>query len=140
MNPLCEAFLGTWTLDPASCVYEQSEAPSEATHRIFVEDEKLVMTMHWTLSDGSEHQMQFSGIPNGEPMPFAGGELADALAIHALSKRELTTAAYWKGKELMVSQRQLDDTGSAMRVTQIVRFLDGTHASNVGVYRKNSQA
>ena len=135
-----EAFLGTWTLEPASCVYEQSEAPAESTHRIFVEGKKLIITMHWTLADATKHQMQFSGIPNGKPMPFAGGELADALAIHAISKRELTTSAYWKGKEIMLSQRQLDDTGSAMRVTQIVRFQGGTHAANVGVYRKNSQA
>ncbi len=36
----------------------------------------------------------------------------------------------------MVAQRQLDDTGTAMRVTQLVRFPDGTHAANVSIYRK----
>ena len=139
-TPLYAGFLGVWTLDPASCVYEQSEPPAEATYLISLDGEQLVFAMHWVDAQGESHQMQFSGPPNGKPMPFAGGELADSLVVRALSERELTTSAYSKGEELMVAQRQLDETGTAMRITQIVRFSNGYSESNVGVYRKSSQA
>jgi len=36
----------------------------------------------------------------------------------------------------MVAQRQLDDSGQAMRVTQLVRLADGEHLANVSVYRR----
>ena len=38
----------------------------------------------------------------------------------------------------MVAQRQLDASGNAMRVTQVVRFADGTSAANVAVYRRHA--
>ena len=40
----------------------------------------------------------------------------------------------------MIAQRQLDETGTAMRITQLVRFSDGSQAANVGVYRKAALA
>lgn len=135
--PLYSGFLGIWTLIPESCDYEQGEPPVEATYRISEDGDTLVFVMHWVDDKGETHQLQFSGPPNGEPMPFNGGELADALVVTAVSARELTTSALSKGQELMIAQRQLDETGTAMRITQIVRFLNGSTESNVGVYRKN---
>jgi len=137
--PLYAGFLGIWTLVPDSCDYEQGEPPKEATYRIGEEaDDKLVFAMHWVDAKGETHQHEFSGEPNGKPMPFNGGELADALVVTAVSERELTTSALSRGEELMVAQRQLDETGSAMRITQIVRFPGGSSESNVGVYRKSA--
>ncbi len=136
--PLYAGFLGIWTLIPESCDYEQGEPPKEATYRIAEDGPRLVFSMHWVDSKGETHQHEFSGLPNGEPMPFNGGELADALVVHAVSARELTSSALSRGEELMVAQRQLDETGSAMRITQIVRFPGGSSESNVGVYRKSA--
>lgn len=131
-------FLGIWTLIPESCQYEQGDPPREATYRIAERGDELVFSMHWVDSEGKTHQMEFSGPPNGEPIPFDAGELADSLVVRAVSSRELTTAALSRGEELMVAQRQLDETGSAMRITQIVRFPNGSTEANVGVYRKNA--
>lgn len=139
-SALHAAFLGTWTLDPASCDYQQSAPPKEGTYRIEEVGNTLRFTMRWLDDADEEHLLSFEGPPDGHPHPFAGGELADALAINAVSASELTTSAFYQGRELMVAQRQLDATGSAMRVTQIVRFLDGTSLANVGVYRKNARA
>ncbi len=132
-------FLGIWTLIPESCTYEQGEPPTEATYRIAENaDGTLAFAMHWIDSAGKTHQHEFFGKPDGVPMPFNGGELADSLVVRAVSARELTTAALSNGEELMVAQRQLDETGSAMRITQIVRFLNGATESNVGIYRKSA--
>lgn len=138
--PMYAAFLGTWTLEPASCEYEQSEPPKYSTYRIEEVDDKLVFTIHWVDANDESHQMSFSGVPNGEPLAFDGGQFADALSVTAVSERELNTSAFWKGRELMVAQRQLDNTCRAMRITQVVRFLDGTFAANIGVYLKNPTA
>ncbi|MCP4447184.1 MAG: hypothetical protein GY811_17820 [Myxococcales bacterium] len=139
-TPLYAGFLGIWTLIPESCDYEQGEPPKEATYRIAVEGEELVFVMYWVDSDGSSQQVEFSGPPNGKPIPLDAGELADSLVVRAVSARELTTSAYSKGEELMVAQRQLDETGTAMRITQIVRFPNGSSECNVGVYRKSAAA
>ena len=136
--PVYAGFLGIWTLIPESCNYEQGEAPKEATYRIAEDGAKLVFAMHWVDGKGKVHQHEFSGTPNGVPMPFNGGDLADSLVVSAVSARELTTSALSRGEELMVAQRQLDETGRAMRVTQIVRFPGGSNESNVGVYRKSA--
>ncbi len=92
--------------------------------------------MDWQTSDGKDHHVTFSGIPDGRRIPFNGGELADEMAINAVSKRELNSYAYKDGKELMVAQRQLDDTGAAMRVTQVVKLAGGEIRANVAIYQK----
>ncbi len=136
-QPTYAGFLGTWILIPASCDYEQGEPPTSGTYRIAEHDGRLEFTIDWTDAEGKPHHAEFSGVPDGRKMPFDGGELADAMSITAVSARELTSSAYLDGAELMVAQRQLDDTGLAMRVTQVVRFVNGSHAANVSVYRRH---
>jgi hypothetical protein len=133
-GPTYAAFLGTWILDPGSCRYEQGEPPLAGSYRIEEVGGRLHFQMEWTAADGSSHQVRFSGVPDGRREPFAGGELADALSVHAVSPRELTSAAYHGGVERMVAQRQLNAGGNAMRVIQLVRFLDGSSLANVSVY------
>lgn len=134
--PLYAGFLGTWILIPESCQYEQGDPPKAGVYTIAERDGRLEFTIDWTAADGGTHHVEFDGVPDGVPVPFAGADLADALSIEAVSARDLRSSAYLNGREHMVAQRQLDDTGTAMRVTQIVRFSDGTHLSNVSIYRK----
>jgi len=135
-DPLYKGFLGTWVLIPSTCDYEQSEPPVEGTYRIEETAEGLAFHMAWTDGAGERHTASFSGVPDGRPRPFAGGELADALSVTAVSARELNSSAFFRGEELMVAQRQLDDSGQAMRVIQLVRLPDGTSPRNISVYRR----
>lgn len=130
-------FLGQWQLIVQSCQYEQGAPPTSGSYRIEADpDGILTFTATWTDADGKPGTVSFSGPADGSSVPLDGGELADALAIHAVSARELNTVASKNGNELMVAQRQLDDTRSAMRVTQLVRLPDGTSPTNVSVYRR----
>ncbi len=129
-------FLGTWVLIPGSCVYEQGPAPRDGTYTIEDRAGTLAFTIDWTAADGTAHHVEFAGRPDGVAVPFAGGEVVDAMAIEAVSPRELRSSAFWKGAELMVAQRQLDASGQVMRVTQLVRFVDGRRLANVALYRK----
>jgi hypothetical protein len=135
-RPLYADFLGTWILDPSSCVYEQGEPPRSGSYRIEEFDGALVFHISWVDAEGASQQAEFSGVPDGKPVPFAGGELADALSVRAVSARELRSSAYHGGRELMVAQRQLDATNTAMRVVQLVRMLNGPDLGNTSVYRK----
>jgi hypothetical protein len=130
-------FLGLWQLIPESCQYEQGDPPTSGLYRIEENlDGTLEFTAEWTDTDGKPESVSFAGFPDGTKMPFAGGELADALAVEAVSARELNSYAYLGGRELMVAQRQLDSTGQAMRVTQVVRLPNGESPGNVSVYRR----
>src|SRR5687768_1949596 len=107
-------FLGTWILDPTSCAYQQGEPPRSGRYVIEESAGVLHFSIEWVDHVGAEHRVAFSGIPDGVARPFAGGDLADALSITAVSPRELTSAALYRGKERMFAQRQLDETGQAM--------------------------
>ena len=136
--PVYAAFLGTWLLLPETCVYEQGAAPRAGTYRIEEDGELLRFTIDWVAADGTAHHATFAGRPDGVSVPFAGGDAVDAITITAVSPRDLRSSASWRGQERMVAQRQLDAGGNAMRVTQLVRFADGTSAANVAVYRRHA--
>ncbi|MCR9160776.1 MAG: hypothetical protein ACE37F_03930 [Nannocystaceae bacterium] len=137
MARVYEDFLGLWQLIPESCQYEQGDPPKAGTYRIEeMPDGTLEFTATWTDAEGKEGSVSFSGFPDGTKMPFNAGDLADALAIEAVSARELNSYAYLDGRELMVAQRQLDATGQAMRITQIVRLPSGESPGNVAIYRR----
>lgn len=130
-------FLGLWQLIPESCQYEQGDPPKAGFYRIEEnKDGTLAFSAEWTDAEGKSGSVSFSGFPDGTKMPFNAGELADSLAIEAVSARELNSYAYLDGRELMVAQRQLDASGQAMRITQIVRLPNGESPGNVAIYRR----
>lgn len=131
------AFLGTWILDPKSCDYEQETPPQSGRYHIEDRDGRIHFTVDWTDETGGTHRVEFSGVPDGRKEPFAGGELADALSVEAVSPRELNSSAYFGDERLMIAQRQLDERGLVMRVTQQVRLPDGSRPTNVSIYHKH---
>ncbi len=135
-KPPYERFLGTWVLIPDSCQYEQGEPPRDGRYVIAEADARLTFTIDWSDAAGSKHQVSFGGLPDGQPVPFAGGELADALSIAAPSERRLDSVAYWRGEALMWAERQLDDAGNTMRVVQQVKLPDGSRPTNLSLYRR----
>lgn len=138
--PLHAGFLGTWTLVPESCEYDQGDPPAEATYRVAESDGELIFDLAWTDAEGKSDRVTFRGKPDGAAIPFAGGDLADELRIEVVSARDLRKSALYKGKERMITQLQLDDSGAAMRVTQVVIFPDGGHLANVSIYRKAARS
>jgi hypothetical protein len=137
MDRVYRDFLGLWQLIPESCQYEQGDPPASGSYQIAEnKDGTLEFTATWVDAAGTSGSVSFSGFPDGTKMPFAAGELADALAIEAVSARELNSYAYLDGKELMVAQRQLDASRDAMRVTQVVRLPNGESPGNIAIYRR----
>jgi hypothetical protein len=136
---LYAGFLGTWSLIPESCHYEQGAAPRSGSITIAEEGKQLRFTMRWTV-EGVDQEATFIGRADGEPFAFDGGPLADAMKITAVAANDLRTSAFFRGRERMVVQRQLDGTGQAMRVTQLVRLPDGSTPANVAVYRRAPSA
>lgn len=137
MSKPYELFLGSWSLDASTCDYEQGEPPRSGVYRI-ADDAAGVLhfVIEWVDAEGKAHEASFSGPPNGEALPFPGGDLADAFSITLVSPRELNSSAFFQGRELMIAQRQLDDTGQVMRVVQQVHLPDGTRPTNVALYRR----
>lgn len=135
-KPLHADFLGTWILMPETCDYQQGDPPRSGRYEIDEDEGELVFTIAWEDQEGNAEKASFRSVPDGSRRPFAGGELADELSVTAISPRELNSAAFYKGEERMVAQRQLDDTKNAMRVTQVVRFPDGESLANIAIYRR----
>lgn len=135
------AFLGTWILEPASCHYEQGAPPRAGRYVIAKRDDgELEFTVSWTDAAGKSDSVSFSAPPDGRRIPMGDGELIDALSVSAVSSRELNSSGWIGDREVMVAQRQLDDRGEAMRVTQLVRLPDGSRPANVAIYRRAPRA
>ena len=135
-EPVYQRFLGDWTLDVATCEYEQGEPPQSGTYRIEASGDEVNIAMDWIDAEGESHHVSFRGRPDGSRMPFNGGPLADALAITAPSQKELNSAAFRDGVELMTATRTLSDDGVRMIIEQTVHLPDGTSPTNVGVYHR----
>tara|TARA_R110002096_G_scaffold346320_3_gene539766 strand:- start:96 stop:518 length:423 start_codon:yes stop_codon:yes gene_type:complete len=136
MGPIYRHFIGNWELVAETCIYEQGETPVAGTYRIEESGGELVFHLGWRDKAGEDHQYSFSTIPDGMPHDFNGGDLADSLSVTAVSEEELNSAAYYKGKELMLAARTLVDGGMYMDVRQIVRLPDGTEPTNYSRYRR----
>lgn len=135
-QPQYFSFLGQWELVPESCIYEQGEAPLSAAYTIEENDGALTFHMEWTDSSGESHKYSFSGRPDGEQKPFAGGDLADALSITAVSDTELNSAAFFKGRELMKATRTLENDGVYMDIRQSVVLPDLTEPTNYSRFKR----
>ena len=134
-------FLGTWMLDPSSCRYEQGAPPREGRYTIAERDDgRLEFTAAWVDAEGESDTVTFSGPPDGTHVPFGDGSLVDALSITAVSPRELNSSGWIGDREVMIAQRQLDETGNAMRVTQVVFLPDGSTPANVSIYVRIPEA
>lgn len=131
-----DKFLGEWILEPGRSHYEQGSAPRSGTYRIEREGDELVFHMNWVDVEGEIFNMSFRGVPDGEPRPYKGGDLADHMSLDAPSPTKLNSSAYLKGVELMIATRTLVDAGRYMVVTQSIILPDGSKPTNSSRYRR----
>ncbi|SNZ05129.1 hypothetical protein [Cohaesibacter gelatinilyticus] len=131
-----ERFIGDWVLEVDRCHYEQGSPPRSGSYRIEREGEELVFHMKWVDVEGEIFNLSFRGIPDGEPRPYSGGELADHLSLDAPSPTKLNSSAYLKGVELMIATRTLVDGGKHMVLTQTIILPDGSKPTNSSRYRR----
>ncbi|MCV6576524.1 MAG: hypothetical protein OIF58_12375 [Cohaesibacter sp.] len=131
-----ERFLGDWILEVERCHYEQGSPPRSGSYRIERDGEELVFHMKWVDVEGEIFNLSFRGIPDGEPRPYKGGDLADHLSLDAPSPTKLNSSAYLKGVELMIATRTLVDGGQHMVLTQTIILPDGSKPTNSTRYRR----
>lgn len=129
-------FLGDWELDVEASDFGQGEAPITGGYRISESKEGLLFVIEWTDQANEAHTFSFTGIPDGEPHPFDGQDLVDAMVVEAPTAQELTSRGFFKGRELMVAARFLMEEGAVMEITQTVLLPDGSKPSNVARYRR----
>ncbi|WP_350333738.1 hypothetical protein [Coralliovum pocilloporae] len=137
-GPVYRHFLGAWVLDVDTCSFDQGSPPRAGTCRFEEEGDELIISMNWVDVEGEIHNMAFKGVPNADPAPFNGGELADALSMDAPSEIELNSSAYLKGVELMTARRTLSRDYTSMELVQRVILPDGTMPENRSTYRREN--
>lgn len=129
-------FLGEWQLEPARSHFGQGEAPVAGGYTISESREGLVFVISWQDGEGKDHSFSFTGIPDGEARPFAGDGLIDSMSVSAPTESELTSRAFYKGRELMTAKRVLMEDGAVMEITQSVLLPDGSQPANLARYRR----
>ena len=111
-------FHGVSILDTATCRYAQGEPPQSERQSISADDGELVFAIESVDAKGESHSAVFRGKPDGVPVIFEGGPLAEFhLSGCAISGRI---------DHLGISERIVIDAGRAQPVG---RWFDHAFAS-----------
>jgi hypothetical protein len=124
---------------PGTSVFEQGQPPADARYSIKSHRKDLVFKLTSVDTEGALTTVTFSGRPNGLPAPFAGGDLADQLAITLDDDRQITLAARKSGKELMTTKLSLSDSLTQMTVSQTVVLGPAEAPTNWSTYQRISE-
>ena len=155
-------YIGTWTLVPELCIYEEGQAPLSGIYRISQSDGHVRISIDWEAPDGSAHQIEF-GAPNDgtrQPSGAPGVASADApgvasagapgvasadapgvshLSITRVSPLILDSSAYAGADEVAAYARRLaSQDGLLLSTIQVGRRADGTSFRNFQVYRRRT--
>ncbi len=129
-------FLGTWILDPEQCRYEHGLPPRSGLYRIEPRGNKLAFYMAWTDEQGSDHQMTYTGIPDGQTYPFEKPDIAETITLTQVDAHTLDSMARRGGEVVLHARRVLSSDGSLMTITQSVLGNDGQTYHNMSLYHK----
>ncbi len=138
-----DAYIGTWTLVPELCIYEEGQPPLSGTYRTSQSEGEVSISIDWEASDGSTHHIEF-GAPNDgtrQPLSTPGVASVDApgishLSITRVSPLILDSSAYAGADEVAYARRLASQDGLLLSTVQVGRRADGTSFRNFQVYRK----
>jgi hypothetical protein len=142
-----DTYIGTWTLVPELCIYEEGQPPLSGTYRISQADGDVRISIDWKAPDGSAHQIEF-GAPNDgtrQPSGAPGVASRDApavshLSITRVSPSILDSSAFAGADEVAYARRSASQDGLLLSTVQVGRRADGTSFRNFQVYRRDRPA
>ena len=155
-----DSYIGTWTLVPELCIYEEGQPPLSGIYRISQSDGHVRISIDWEAPDGSAHQIEFgapndgtrqpSGAPGVAPVDAPGVAPVDApgvasadapeshLSITRVSPLVLDSSAYTGADEVAYARRLASQDGLLLSTLQVGRRADGTSFRNFQVYRRRT--
>ncbi len=125
-----------WHLDPTASNYSLGEPPKSASYEITKTEAGYRFTAQWTKTDGSENEVSFEGIPDGEEHALEA-EYADALVTTRIDKSHLDTKALKDGQVVHHVVRELSEDSESMTIIQTGPDGSGGEFRNVAVYRRS---
>ena len=138
-----DAYIGTWTLVPELCIYEEGQPPLSGTYRISQSEGEVSISIDWEASDGSAHHIEFGAPSDGTRQPLSTPEVASVdapgishLSITRVSPLILDSSAYAGADEVAYARRLASQDGLLLSTVQVGRRADGTSFRNFQVYRK----
>ena len=130
-----DAYIGTWTLVPELCIYEEGQPPLSGTYRISQSEGEVSISIDWEASDGSAHHIEFGAPSDGTRQPSSTPGSLD-LSITRVSPLILDSSAYAGADEVAYARRLASQDGLLLSTVQVGRRADGTSFRNFQVYRK----
>jgi len=129
------AFVGTWRLDAAQCVYQDGEPPRSSTQRIDVRDGRVIFHVESVLADGWDVSYVLSRIPDGVERRHADPDVADTLRTR-LEGRTLETISRRGSLITRHTIRMLSEDGVTLTVVQLGFTRFGNPFRNRSIYRR----
>ena len=131
------SYLGTWTLVPELCLYEEGNPPVSGIYRIAQLDDDVRISIDWEAQDGSKHQIEFQAPDRGIKQP-SNNPGTSHFSITRVSHLILDSRAYAGDEEVGYARRRASDDGLLLATVQAGRRANGTSFRNFQVYRRQA--
>ena len=130
-------YLGTWTLVPELCIYEEGTRPLSGIYQISQRDNDVRISIDWEAPDGSKHHVEFQAPDNGERQPSSNPGTSH-LSITRINPFILDSSAYAENEEVAYARRRASEDGLLLSTVQVGRRPNGTSLRNFQVYRRQT--
>ena len=104
-------YLGEWSLVPELSIYQTGDAPASGRYVIRDAGEQLEFEIYWTDGAGENHEIAYSGIPDGKKYTSEAPGVSHVM-FERISEQLLDSTAYDGDDVLMYARRAASKTAS----------------------------
>ena len=130
-----DLFTGTWAMNAEAHKYEFGTPPTKGLYIIEAQDEGYLITMQWTDAEGEDHEMTYTGVPDGAWYPVSTRS-GMTMSMYKEGEHVLISEARMDDVQVAYAKRMIDERGQRMTIEQSGKTPDGKPFNNRSVYRR----
>lgn len=128
---------GIWHFVPAASTYQSGPAPKESKRQWIPDGDKVKFIHDGIGADGKPFHTEFTAAYDGQPNPFIGGTLYDAVALTSRGPSRVDQVFTLKGKVTVKATRTISKDGKRMTIDSRGTKPDGTRFRNLLIYERH---
>ncbi len=130
-----DKFLGSWTLIPELCQYQDGYPPKSGRYEIDLKDGEAKFDIVWTDEKGKDHEIKYGGPVDGTVNALNGGKIE--VSFTRVDQLRLDSSTYSGGFEASHVHRKASEDGKLMIVVTTHNHDTESATRNFQVYRKD---
>jgi len=129
-----DKFLGSWSLVPELCQYQDGHPPLSSDYKIDLKNNDVHFDVSWVDEKEKAHHIEFGGPVDGTVNPHNGGKIE--VSFTRIDDLRLDSSTYHNGFEASYVHRKASQDGKLMIVVTVQNHQDEGSTRNFQVYRR----